>query len=211
MICARCGHELADDANFCDECGLPVAVAIPRSEPPQSLPAAETSGPPIAALPPPAQAMPTTPLFPPLASWVTLAGGIAGIAGTYQPWIIGISPDYTAELSGWDHNDGTMAWIVCILAAIGYLALLVAALAQPRTVRIAAAVVSLLACGLCLAAGIAAYIDAEPFALPIIRFERGIGPAIVAAGGLAALVGAIATLAFARRAVTTDRTGAPAA
>lgn len=211
MICAGCGNELAGDANFCDECGQPVAVAIPQSEPPQVLAAAVASGPPIAATARPEQAMPTTPLFPPLASWATLVGGIAGIAGTYQPWIIGITPEYTAELSGWDHNDGTMAWIVCFLAAIGYLALLVAALARPGMVRIAAAVVSLLACGLFLAAGIAAYIDAEPFALPMTRFERGIGPAIVAAGGLAALVGAIAALGSARRAVTRDRTGAPGA
>ena len=33
MFCTNCGHPLADDANFCPECGSPVYRAEPEKMP----------------------------------------------------------------------------------------------------------------------------------------------------------------------------------
>ena len=132
MFCARCGTQIPDDSEFCENCGAPIA-GIEREKRRRAAETGQAYAAPVAPPPVPAAARPaprpagapqaTSPL--PMIGIIAIAGAALAAVGCLLPWVdfMGHTTSsfdfgYATSLGDGDGNDGMLVLIIAAAAAV---------------------------------------------------------------------------------------------
>ena len=132
MFCARCGSQIPDDSEFCENCGAPIA-GIEREKRRRAAETGQAYAAPVAPPPVPAAARPaprptgvpqaTSPL--PMIGIIAIAGAALAAIGCFLAWvdapgttINALDWGYVTDSNGIDGMDGLLVLPIAAAAAV---------------------------------------------------------------------------------------------